>query len=49
MKKKEYPSNEEVAVVILNLSDADRIFQLWVNGKALKYSAPPKAIITMTF
>jgi glucosylceramidase len=41
--------NEEVATVILNLSDADRIFQLWVNGKVLKYAAPPKAIITMIF
>ncbi|MBN2410270.1 glycoside hydrolase family 30 protein [candidate division KSB1 bacterium] len=42
-------TNETVAVVILNLSDADRIFQLWVNGRALKGSAPPKAIFTMTF
>jgi glucosylceramidase len=42
-------TNGTVAVVILNLSDADRIFQLWVNGKVLKYSAPPKAIITMIF
>ena len=41
--------NNEVAVVILNLDDADRIFQLWVNSKVLKYSAPPKAIITMIF
>jgi glucosylceramidase len=41
--------NNEVAVVILNLSDADRIFQLWVDGKVLKYSAPPQALITMVF
>ncbi len=42
-------TNETVAVVILNLSDADRIFQLWVNGQVLKGSAPPKAIFTMIF
>ena len=36
-----------VAVVILNLSAADRIFQLWVRGQVVKYSAPPQAIITM--
>jgi len=36
-----------VAVVILNLSAADRIFQLWVDGKVVKYAAPPQAIITM--
>ncbi len=40
-------TNNEVAVVILNLSDADRIFQLWVDGKAVKNSAPPQSIITM--
>ncbi|MBN1933424.1 MAG: glycoside hydrolase family 30 protein [Anaerolineae bacterium] len=39
----------QVAVVILNLSDADRIFQLWVNGQVIKYSAPPQAIITIVF
>ncbi len=42
-------TNDEVAVVILNLSDADRIFQLWVEGKALKSTAPPQSIITMVF
>jgi glucosylceramidase len=40
-------TNNEVAVVILNTSDADRIFQLWVDGKALKSTAPPLSIITM--
>jgi glucosylceramidase len=39
--------DDRVAVVILNLSDADRIFQLWMNGQVVKYSAPPQAIITM--
>jgi glucosylceramidase len=39
--------NNDIAVVILNLSNADRIFQLWVDGKALKSSAPPQSIITM--
>jgi len=40
-------TNDEVAVVILNLSNADYIFQLWVDGKAVKYSAPPQSLITM--
>ncbi len=38
-----------VAVVILNLSAADRIFQLWVHGRVVKYSAPPQAILTIVF
>lgn len=38
----------QVAVVMLNVSPADRIFQLWVHGQAVKYLAPPHAIITMT-
>jgi glucosylceramidase len=37
----------QVAVVILNLTDADRILQLWVEGKAARYAAPPQSIITM--
>jgi glucosylceramidase len=41
--------NDDVAVVILNLSDADRIFQVWVADKVLKYTLPPEAIITMVF
>lgn len=40
-------NNDEVAVVILNLSNSDRLFQLWVEGKALKYSTPPHSIITI--
>jgi glucosylceramidase len=40
-------TDDQVAVVILNLSNADRIFQLWVDGKVVKYVAPPQAIITM--
>jgi glucosylceramidase len=39
--------DDQVAVVILNLSDADRIFQLWVDKKAVKYTAPPQSIITL--
>jgi glucosylceramidase len=42
-------TDDTVATVILNLSDADRIFQLWVSDKALKYTAPPESIITITF
>ena len=38
-----------VAVVILNLSDADRICQLWVQGQVIKHTAPPHALITMVF
>ncbi|MCJ7549048.1 MAG: glucosylceramidase [Anaerolineae bacterium] len=36
-------------VVILNLSEADRICQLWVQGQVIKHTAPPHALITMTF
>jgi len=39
----------KVAVIILNVSDADREFQVWVNGKVAKYSSPAHAIITMVF
>jgi hypothetical protein len=38
----------QIAVAMLNLSDADRIFQLWVESKAVKYEAPPQSIITIT-
>jgi len=37
----------KVAVVISNLSDHEGFFQLWIKGKALKYSSPANAIITM--
>jgi len=37
------------AVVILNLSDADRIFQLWVNGNVVRHLAPSQAIVTIVF
>lgn len=37
------------AAVILNLSAADRIMQMWVNGQVIKYVAPPHAILTITF
>jgi glucosylceramidase len=40
-------TDDQVSVVILNVSTADRIFQLWVDGKVVKYVAPPQAIITM--
>jgi len=39
--------DDQIAVVILNTSAADRIFQLWVEDNALKYTAPPQSIITM--
>ncbi len=37
----------KVAAVVLNLRDSSEIFQLWVDGKAVRYLSPPNAIITM--
>lgn len=37
----------KVAVVILNLSNTDKLLQLWVEGKALKLQSPPEAVITI--
>lgn len=39
----------KVAVVVLNLTDDERNFQVWVDGQAAKYSSPPHGIITMVF
>ncbi len=39
----------KIAVVVLNLDNADRNFQVWLNGKAAKYLSPAHAIITMVF
>jgi glucosylceramidase len=39
----------KIAAVILNLKDAEQIFQLWVEGKALKYTSPAHAVFTMVF
>lgn len=39
----------KIAVVILNLSNADRNFQVWIDGKVAKYLSPSRAIITMIF
>ncbi|HPG41592.1 MAG TPA: glycoside hydrolase family 30 protein [bacterium] len=41
--------DDTVAVVILNLSDAERIYQMWVDDRVLKGSAPPKGITTLVF
>ena len=38
-----------VAIVILNLSDADRMCRLWGQGQVIKHTAPPHALITMVF
>ena len=38
-----------VAVVILNLSESDRLCQMWVAGQVIKHTAPPKALVTMVF
>jgi glucosylceramidase len=37
----------KIAVVLTNLTDHDQIFQLWVEGRALKNSCPANGIITM--
>lgn len=37
----------KVAVVLTNLTDHQEIFQLWVEGRTLKYSSPANAIITI--
>jgi glucosylceramidase len=37
----------KVAVVILNLKDNEQFFQLWVSGKAAKFTSPARALITM--
>ena len=39
----------QVAVVILNLSNADSFFQLWVNSQVVRFPAPSQAIITIVF
>ncbi len=37
----------KVAVVLTNLTDHQEIFQLWIEGRTLKYSSPANAIITI--
>jgi glucosylceramidase len=37
----------KIAVVISNLSDHETFFQVWIKGKAVRYSSPAKAVITM--
>ena len=39
--------NGSIAVVIFNLARTDTGFQLWIEGKALKYTIPASGIITM--
>ena len=39
----------KTAVVVLNLTDTDRNFQMWVEGRVAKYGCPAKGIITMVF
>jgi len=38
-----------VAAVILNLSNADSFFQLWVKGQVVKCPTPSYAIVTIVF
>jgi len=37
----------QVVVVILNLKEKNQLFQLWLDGKVVKYECPAHAIITM--
>ena len=37
----------KIAVVIANLRDHEAFFQLWIRGKALRYSSPANAVITL--
>jgi len=37
----------KIAVVLTNLSDHEQIFQLWVEGRALRTSSPAKGILTI--
>ncbi len=37
----------QIAVVLTNLTDHQQLFQLWVEGKTLKYTSPANGIITM--
>jgi glucosylceramidase len=39
----------KVAIMVLNVSDADRDFQVWVNGKVIRYSSPIHALTTVVF
>ena len=39
----------KVAVVVLNLSDKEQPFSLWLDGKAAKTSSPAHSIATMVF
>ncbi len=41
--------NGKIAVVILNLSNADRNFQVWLNGQVARYLSPAHGVITMVF
>ena len=42
-------TNGKIVVNVLNLSDADRDFQIWVDGKIARYSSPVHAIVTMMY
>lgn len=37
----------KIAVVILNLKDTEQMGQLWIEGKALKYTAPANGVMTI--
>jgi glucosylceramidase len=37
----------KIAVVLTNLADHAQTFQLWVEGRALKYSCPAHGVVTL--
>lgn len=41
--------DEKIAVVILNLEDADQEGQMWIEDKVIKFDAPARGVITIVF
>jgi glucosylceramidase len=39
----------KIAVVVLNLSDQDQPFSLWLEGRAAKTTSPPHSIMTLVY
>jgi glucosylceramidase len=41
--------NGKIAVVILNLKDAEQMAQIWIEGKVIKFTSPANGLTTMVF
>jgi len=41
--------NGKIAVVILNLKDAEQMAQIWIEGKSIKFTSPANGLTTMVF